>query len=167
MATVTVAGIELSSDAPLFLTALGFHVLAGMACVGSGALAMLSRKQPGRHPRFGTIYYWCLAVVFLSSSVLSALRWTEDYPLFILGALAFAAASIGRTARRRRRPGWARIHIAGMGVSYIVLLTAFYVATGNQLPFWRDLSPVVYWVLPSLIGVPFIVYALSKYRLKA
>lgn len=126
----------------MFLTALGFHVLAGMACVGSGAVAMLSAKQPGRHPGFGTIY-------------------------FMLGALAFAAASVGRAARRRRRPGWARIHIIGMGVSYIVLLTAFYVATGNQLPFWRDLSPVVYWVLPSLIGIPLIVYALSKYRLKA
>jgi hypothetical protein len=39
-----VAGIELSSDSPVFLTALGFHVLAGMACVGSGAVAMLSAK---------------------------------------------------------------------------------------------------------------------------
>jgi len=53
-------------------------------------------------------------------------RWAEDYHLFILGALSFGAASLGRTARRQRWRNWLKLHITGMGLSYIFLLTAFY-----------------------------------------
>ena len=63
--------------------------------------------------------------MFVSSTGLSVVRWAEDYHLFILGLLALVAASLGRTARRRRWPGWVRLHITGMGLSYILLLTAF------------------------------------------
>jgi hypothetical protein len=35
---------------------------------------MLSPKAPGRHPAFGTIYYWCLAVVFASATALAIMR---------------------------------------------------------------------------------------------
>lgn len=58
----------------------------------------LSPKRPGRHPRFGSIYFWCLTAVFVTVSALAAVRWSEDYHLFILGTLAFAAAYLGRRA---------------------------------------------------------------------
>lgn len=61
---------------------------------------MLSEKQPGRHPTAGTIYYWCLSLVFVSATALSMMRWAQDYHLFILGALSFIAATTGREARR-------------------------------------------------------------------
>jgi hypothetical protein len=61
------------------------------------------------------------------------MRWTESYHLFFLGALSFAAASIGRSARRRRWRNWlVGFHITGMGLSYILLLTAFYVDNGKH-----------------------------------
>jgi hypothetical protein len=72
------------------------------ACTITGVVAMLSNKGRGRHSNFGTIYYWCLSAVFISASALALVRWAEDYHLFILGALSFAAASWGRTALRRR-----------------------------------------------------------------
>ncbi|HKV71829.1 MAG TPA: hypothetical protein VJN62_11305, partial [Gemmatimonadales bacterium] len=84
----------------------------------------------------------------------------EDYPLFLLGALSFAAASLGRTAVRRRWHNWVRLHIGGMGLSYVLLLTAFYVDNGANLPLWKDLPPVAYWVVPGAVGVPLIVRAL-------
>jgi hypothetical protein len=51
-----------------------------------------------------------------------------------------------------------------MGVSYIAMLTAFYVDNGKSLPIWRDLPPITYWLLPSAVGVPLIVWALSRYQ---
>jgi hypothetical protein len=80
--------------------------------------------------------------------------------LFILGALSFVAAYLGRQARRQRWRNWARLHIAGMGTSYVLLLTAFYVDNGKQLPIWKDLPHIAYWLLPIGIGIPLIVGAL-------
>jgi hypothetical protein len=160
-----VAGIEVPSTSPIFLTIIAFHVLLGLVCVITGAVAMLSPKRQGRHPNFGTLYFWCLSAVFVSSSGLSAVHWTRDYPLFILGALSFAAALAGRIARRKHWPGWVRLHIIAMGVSYILLLTAFYVDNGKSLPLWKELPPIAYWLLPGAIGGPIIVHALLRHPL--
>ncbi len=96
----TVIGFDLPSNSPLFLSLLSVHVLFGLACVIMGIAAMLSVKRSGKHPRFGTVYYRCLALLFVTATVLAAMRWSEDYHLFILGALSFVAASVGRIARR-------------------------------------------------------------------
>jgi hypothetical protein len=117
----------------------------GMACVITGLIAMPSKKRPGRHPAFGTIYYWCLTAVFASATALAAVRWAEDYHLFILGALSFGAASLGRTARRQRWHNWVKLHITGMGLSYIFLLTAFTSTTDTACRFGKNF-------LRSLIG---------------
>jgi hypothetical protein len=158
--TTIVAGIEIPSTNPVFLAVVGVHILLGLACVVTGAIAMLSQKRPGRHPRYGKIYFWCLAGVFLTATGLAAVRWAEDYHLFVLGALSFAAAYSGRKARRQRRRHWARLHITGMGSSYVLLLIAFYVDNGKSLPLWRDLPPVAYWLLPAAVGIPLIARAL-------
>ena len=160
-----VAGIPIPSASPLFLGVVGLHVLAGLFCVVSGAVAMLCPKGRGRHSDFGTVYFWGLAAVFASASGLSAMRWAEDAVLFGLGALAFALGLFGRTALRRRWPAWPRLHIAGMGGSYVVLLTAFYVDNGENLPVWRSLPPLVYWLGPAAIGLPFIAYAMLRHPL--
>ena len=158
------AGIEVPSTAPVFLTALGFHVLAGLVCVIAGIIAMLSRKRPGLHPKWGTTYYWSLATLFASASVLAAMRFKEDFLLFILGMISFSMASLGRIARRRVWQNWATVHISCMGLSYIVMLTAFYVDNGKNLPVWRDLPHVTYWLLPSVVGIPLVVRALFHHR---
>ena len=158
--TTDIAGIEIPSANPVFLTIVGIHILLGLACVIAGAIAMLSPKRRGRHPRNGTIYFWCLSGVFLTAVALAAVRWAQDYHLFILGALSFAAAYFGRRARRHRWRHWVRLHITGMGSSYVLLLIAFYVDNGESLPLWRDLPALAYWLLPAAIGVPLIVRAL-------
>ena len=155
-----VAGIPIPSTHPAFLAVVGVHVLLGLTSTIAGIVAMLSPKRPGRHPNFGSLYYWCLCGVFVSASILAVVRWSEDYHLFILGTLAFAAAWCGRRARRKRRGGWAKLHIAGMGTSYVLLLTAFYVDNGKSLPLWRDLPPIAYWIVPAAVGIPLIVRAL-------
>ncbi len=158
-------GIVVPCDSLIFLAILAVHIPFGMACVIAGLVAMLSKKQPVRHPNFGTIYYWSLSIVFVSASLMAAIWWAEDYHLFILGALSFASASFGRMARRHRWQGWVRLHISGMGLSYILLLTAFYVDNGKSLPLWKEMPTIAYWILPSAVGLPIIVNALLHHPL--
>lgn len=126
---------------------------------------MLSPKGLGRHPRFGTLYYRGLVVVFATMGVLAAMRWAHDYHLFILGVLSFTAAFVGRQAAPSRTPGRIRVHVIGMGLSYILLLTAFYVDNGKNLPLWRLLPPLAYWLVPLAVGVPIMVRAFQHHPL--
>lgn len=154
------AGEQLTTT---FTILLVVHILAGLTGVVTGAGAAFSKKQPGRHPRFGTFYYASLTVVFLTATGMGVLRWAEDWHLVVLGTLAFGAASLGVTARKLRWTGWLRYHIAGMGLSYIVLLTAFYVDNGPRLPVWDHLPTITYWTLPSLVGIPLILHAVHRH----
>jgi hypothetical protein len=52
-----------------------------------------------------------------------------------------------------------------MGLSYVLLLTAFYVDNGKSLPLWNALPPWAFWVLPLAIGTPFIIHALVRHPL--
>jgi hypothetical protein len=54
-----------------------------------------------------------------------------------------------------------------MGASYVVLLTAFYVDNGKNLPLWRELPPIAFWILPSAVGAPIMAFALLRHRLEA
>ena len=113
---------------------IGFHILFALTCVVTGVAAMLSKKCCGRHPRFGTIYFCSLGLVWLTASAIALDRWSQDYELFFLGSAALGSGSLGYAARRIRWKGWLPYHISGMGGSYIILLTAFYVDNGSRLP---------------------------------
>ena len=126
---------------------------------------MFSIKGPGRHPSAGTVYFWSLLVVSLSMAALSVLRWPEDTHLFVLGVLSFGAAVVGRMARRHPSPGWLPVHVTAMAVSYILLLTAFYVDNGPHLPLWRSLPTLAFWLLPCLVGVPILAWTLTRHPL--
>jgi lysylphosphatidylglycerol synthetase-like protein (DUF2156 family) len=143
------------------------HVGAGLVCVVSGIGAMLSKKGRGRHSTFGTVYFWSLLCVFATSTALSIVRWAQDFHLFVLGALSFAAAL---TARQMLRPSPAtqarlRLHVVGMATSYILLLTAFYVDNGKSLPLWRDLPTLAYWLAPAAVGLPLLAHVMLRHPL--
>jgi len=159
---IVVAGIPIPSDAPAFLAVLSVHVLAGLACVLTGLAAMVARKGPGRHARLGTLYYRGLVIVWVTMAGLAAVRWAEDYALFVLGTLALATAVAARRAVRRQH---VRLHLIGMGSSYVLLLTAFYVDNGAHLPLWRQLPPLAYWLVPATVGLPIIVVTLRRHPL--
>ena len=154
-----IAGLSIPSTDPVFLGIAAVHIAFGIAAVLSGAGAMLSRKGSARHVMLGRAYFWSLCGIFVTMGALSALSWTEDRRLFILGALAFVSAVLGRQFIRRR---WPRLHLIGMGTAYILMLTAFYVDNGKNLPFWRDLPAFAYWIVPGAIGVPLIALYLRR-----
>ena len=157
-----IEGFEIPYDGGLFLTVLGIHVLSGLICVIAGAVAMLSEKRKGRHTTAGSIYYWGLWVVFITATLMAASRWKEDYHLFLLGLFSFSASYIGRRAQKKQWRKWSIYHVTGMALSYIFLLIAFYVDNGKFLPIWKDRHPLVYWLLPLLIGIPLLIRTLLK-----
>src|SRR6266508_900357 len=161
---VDLLGIHVPSTAPLFLALLAAHVAAAMVAVASGAAAALTRRKGrGRHASLGTVYFTAICVVFATATGLAVMRWRQDYHLFLIGAVAFACATIGVLARRRHWPG-DTAHIAGMGGSYVAMLTAFYVDNGKQLPVWDRLPSIAYWLLPAAVGVPLIWRAIRRAR---
>ena len=158
-----ILGDQVGSTAPVFLAFLAVHVLAGLTAVITGAIAALARKGSPRHIRAGRWYYRAITVVFATATVLAAMRWRQDYYLLLIGAAAFTAATIGYQHRHRRRPGDTG-HIAGMGVAYVAMLTAFYVDNGPHLPLWDRLPALSFWLLPSAIGAPIIIRAIVRAR---
>ncbi|WP_204071664.1 hypothetical protein [Planotetraspora phitsanulokensis] len=158
MDDIDILGTPIPNAGPVFFAALAIHVLAGLTCVAGGATAALTRKGSPTHMRFGRAYFWGLVVVYGTLTVMSAIRWRENVHLFVIGTLAFAAGLTGYL-NRRHRPA---VHILGMGMSYVLLLTGFYVDNGPHLPLWDRLPAVAFWVLPSLIGLPLIARALTR-----
>lgn len=156
-----VFGDQVGSTAPAFLAILAVHVIAGLAAVVTGAAAALTRKGSSRHIKAGRWYYRAICVVFATATGLAAMRWAQDYYLFIIGAVAFSAATAGYLHRRLRRPGDFG-HIAGMGIAYTAMLTAFYVDNGPHLPLWDRLPALSFWFLPSAIAAPIIIRALRR-----
>ena len=158
-----ILGDHVGSTAPLFLAFLAVHVSAGLTAVATGAIAALARKGSRRHVRAGRCYYSSISVVFATATALAVMRWRQDYYLFIIGSVAFTAATMGYLHRRRHRPGDTG-HIAGMGTAYVAMLTAFYVDNGPHLPLWDHLPAFAFWLLPSVVGAPIIARALSHAR---
>jgi hypothetical protein len=145
----------------LFSGLFAIHIAAGAVGYSAGLLAALSPKRRGRHPRLGTIYYCALAVIFVTATGMSILRWTEDAYLFVLGSLSFTSASVGYAARKIRWRGWLSFHIGGMSASVIVLATAFYVDNGPK--FASQVPTLVYWLGPRVVGIPLLVRATVRH----
>ena len=158
-----ILGDQVGSSAPVFLAFLAVHIVAGLTAVITGAIAGLTRKGSRRHVRSGRLFYRAITVVFVTATALAIMRWREDYHLFIIGAVAFAAATIGYQHRIRRRAGDTG-HIVGMGVGYVAMLTAFYVDNGPHLPLWDRLPLLTFWFLPTAIGMPIITRAVLAAR---
>jgi hypothetical protein len=158
-----ILGDKVGSTAPVFLAFLAVHVIGGLTAVVTGAAAGLTRKGSHRHVRAGRWFYRAITVVFATAAILAAMRWRQDYRLVIIGAVAFTAATIGYQHRRRHRPGDTG-HIAGMGIAYVAMLTAFYVDNGPHLPLWDRLPALTFWLLPSAVGAPVIARAVIRAR---
>src|ERR1700731_5352266 len=100
-----VLGDTLPSSDPVFLGFLGFHVVAGLTAVVSGAgAALIRRKGRGLHTRFGDVYFAALCIVFVTAVGMGVLRWAQDYRLVLIGSVAAALGSVGFLARKRARP---------------------------------------------------------------
>jgi hypothetical protein len=158
-----------------FFLPLVVHALAGLTTGVTGVMAFRASKRCGRHHRWGTRYLWAYTVVFLTAILLSVQHWPADAYLFVLATLGFGLALGGYAARRfRQEPRvrrlfgkqWVVAHIVGMIGSYTVLWTAFYVDNAHLIPGLQELPTLTFWVLPTVIALPFLVVSLSRFAPK-
>jgi amino acid transporter len=98
-----------------------------------------------------------------------------DAYLVVLATLGYGFALGGYMARRFRREPWLRrvlgnqwisVHIVGMIGSYVVLWTAFYVDNAHLIPGLKELPTLTFWVLPTVVALPFLVVSLSRFAPK-
>ena len=123
-------------------------------------MAMLAEKTSIRHKRNGNIYFWSISFSFLTIIILSLMRWPHNVHLLTIGVLTFCLTFSGRKLARAKSKYWTRVHTICMGLSYVFLLTGFYVDNGKNLPFWKMFPVWFFYVFPSLVGIPIIVKAL-------
>jgi hypothetical protein len=45
------------------------------------------------------------------------------------------------------------------------MLTAFYVDNGKNLPLWRELPQIAFWLLPAGLGIPILFRTFLKHPL--
>lgn len=162
MESTNLFGIPVPSTDKLFLSFVLVHIMIAFIAVVSGLFSMFATKTSKVHFRFGRIYYWSMAASFLFVIVLVGLRWSHNLHLLVIGILAFGFAHVGRRYAHRTPK---RIHTILMGMSYIFLLTGFYVDNGKNLPLWNLLPQWSFYALPIAFGVPIILWTLKRHPL--
>jgi hypothetical protein len=158
-------GIPVPSTNKIFLTFVVIHIIIALVSVVSGLLAMLNEKTSRAHTRFGRIYYWSILAAFVTILILSAMRWPHNTHLLVIGLLTISFTYAGRTIAKGKRKNWSRRHTICMGFSYVFLLTGFYVDNGKNLPFWNQFPQWLFWIFPTIVGIPIILYVLIKHPL--
>lgn len=160
-------GLPLSFFLPLVV-----HALAALTTGVMGVLAFRAPKRRGRHYQWGKSYLWAYTVVFLTATMLSVQHLPADVYLLVLATLGYGLALWGYAARRFRQEPivkrivgkrWVVAHIIGVIGSYVVLWTAFYVDNAHLIPGLKELPTLTFWVLPTLIALPFLVVTLSRF----
>jgi hypothetical protein len=163
-------GLPLSFFLPLVV-----HSPAGLTTGVTGVVAFSMPKHPGRHDRWGIRHVRAYTVAFLTANILSVQRWEADAYLFVLATIGYGFALGDYAARRfqgepmvRRLAGkqWVVAHLVGVIGSYVVLWTAFFVDNAHLIPGLNELPSLTFWVLPTMIALPFLVLSLSRFAPK-
>jgi hypothetical protein len=158
-------GIPVPSTNRIFLAFVVVHILIALVSVISGIFAMFSIKGSAKHSRYGKIYFWSMLSAFVTISILSVMRWPHNNHLLLIGFFSITFTLTGYCLSKVKPKNWTRLHTICMGLSYIFLLTGFYVDNGKNLPFWNQFPRYVFYVLPSIIGIPIVVYVVLKHPL--
>jgi hypothetical protein len=156
-----ILGLHVGSTAPVFLAVLVAHIGSGTGGVVNGVIAALARKGSPRHVHAGRRYYLAITVLSVTSVALAIMRWREDAYLLVIALIMFTAATIGARPRWRGRPGGPR-HIVAMNLSFVAMMTGFYVDNGPHLPLLDDLPVLVFWLIPPLAGITLTGWSIRR-----
>lgn len=128
---------------------------------------MSSRKKKGKHTVSGEIYHCSYVLVFVTAVVMSILHWEESAYLFYIGLISYVLALLGYLSAKIRWKHWLGSHIGGMLGSYIGIVTATIVVNVPKIPILNELPPLLFWLLPTIIGTPLIFKVGNKYKPKS
>jgi hypothetical protein len=142
---------------------LAIHVAAGALALVVAPAAMVTAKGGRAHRRWGTVYYWAMAVVALTAIVVAL--WRPNPFLALVAVFSFYFAFTGRRVLRHKRPDrgerataldWgAAVAAAAASVALIVL--------GIVQPgaVWVKLGTVA--VVFGVLGLAFAALQLSRF----
>jgi uncharacterized membrane protein len=134
---------------------LALHIATGATGLILGPLAMRATKRRGLHTNLGEAYHWVILAVCVSATTLAILDWDRIWWFLPIALFSYAHAFVGFVAAKRRPGRWLRVHIGGMGGSYIALTTALLVVNlGEKLP--------LVWFLPTIVGSPIIAWVINE-----
>jgi amino acid transporter len=82
----------------------------------------------------------------------------------LIGLLSVRKDIENYSGKSKKRQYWLRAHIARIVGAYIASMTAFLVV--NQSFFPNFIPEVIYWILPTFVLTPLIVYWIRKFAKK-
>lgn len=129
------------------------HVGAGFTALVVAPIAMLTRKGSGVHKRWGRVYFWAMALIFVTALLL--LLYRPNAFLTFISVLSFYGAFSGVRSLRRKRPAqgqgptWPDFLAAGLALTAGIGFIAWGGLTLTQL--WGSDMPTAF----SLLGVAF------------
>jgi hypothetical protein len=150
----------------LDLTMLIIHIAAGCLSIGIGLIAMFAPKRRGRHTISGILYYWLVTAVCASAIVMSIINWSVSSYLFYVAIFSYLFALLGYIAYKKKWKNWMVSHIAGMGGSYIAMVTGFIVVNQSKVHYLNQMPTFVFWLLPTIIGTPILMKVGNKYDIR-
>ncbi|MBD8071575.1 DUF2306 domain-containing protein [Bacillus sp. PS06] len=150
----------------MFTLFLITHIATGIICLISGVIAISSRKKKGKHTISGEVYHWSYVFVFITTVIMSIIRWEESAHLFYIGVFSYSLALFGYLSSKKRWKNWLISHISGMLGSYIGIVTATIVVNVPKVPILNELPILLFWLLPTIIGTPLIFRVVNKYTPK-
>jgi hypothetical protein len=150
----------------MFQIVLNIHIIAGTVCLITGFISMLSKKKRGKHTRSGELYHWSYVIVFLTSVMMAIIYWEKNAHLFFIAFFSYSFALMGYLAVKNKWKNWLASHIGGMLGSYIGIITATIVVNIPKIPILNELPIIIFWFLPSILGVPLISRFRNKYESK-
>ncbi len=129
------------------------HVSAGFTALLCAPVAMLTRKGGKPHRLWGRVYFWAMAVIFVTALVLLVFR--PNVFLFFISVLSFYGAFSGVRSLKRKNPakgqGASRLDYAAAGAA--TLAGGSFIVWG-LLPF-TGLVPSELPTAFSILGVVF------------
>jgi hypothetical protein len=82
---------------------LGLHIAAGFVALFMAPAAMLTHKGGKAHRRWGQVYFWAMAVVAVTATVL-VLAFGASFFLFLIAVFSFYLALTGYRVLFRKKP---------------------------------------------------------------
>jgi FtsH-binding integral membrane protein len=150
----------------MFQILLIIHIITGTVCLITGLIAMLSKKKRGKHTFSGELYHWAYVIVLITAVVMAIMYWEKNAHLFFIALFSYSFALMGYLAVKKKWKNWLASHIGGMLGSYIGIVTATIVVNIPRIPLLNQLPSLIFWFLPTIIGVPLITKFRKKYESK-
>ncbi|KOP63637.1 DUF2306 domain-containing protein (plasmid) [Priestia aryabhattai] len=149
----------------MFRIILFIHILVGVICLVTGFAAMIAPKKKGFHTNLGEIYHFSFIIVFLTTIAMAVMHWSSSSYLLYIGIFSYSLALLGYLAGKFKWKHWVAIHIGSILGSYIAILTAVLVVNVNRIPILNNYNPLIFWLLPTVIGSPIIYLIRKKYEI--